>query len=160
MTHDPVRLCALQIQFYNELVLIRGGRIVRTMELGLSAAVLPCLTRVTPVAVQQGVSTVLTLVGHNLGWPGAVVARSQGGTPTYFRVFCCSMYCVHDLPLLTECSSTTSSQKRGLAFSSWARRRSGSDLTKGVSYRLSKTGDFVRSPLRGVLLRIQVLVMQ
>eukprot|EP00884_Botryococcus_braunii_P019534 jgi/Botrbrau1/6264/Bobra.0129s0014.3 len=73
------RLQTAVVQLYNELVLIRGGQVVRTLDLELSSAVNPCLTKVLPVAVKQGTTSILTLLGRNLDCPDCViVARSQG----------------------------------------------------------------------------------
>lgn len=72
-------LCAVQIQWYEEVALVRNGRVLHVLSAAGSRGVLPQLHSVSPLAFPSSAPATLKLLGSNLATPdNTVLAQSQG----------------------------------------------------------------------------------
>lgn len=69
----------VQIQWYEEVALVRYGKVLHVLSASGSRGVLPRLHSVSPLAVTSAAATTVKLIGSNIAAPdNTVLAQSQG----------------------------------------------------------------------------------
>jgi hypothetical protein len=69
----------VQIQWYEEVALVRDGKVLHVLSASGSRGVLPRLHSLSPLAVTSAAATTVKLIGSNIAAPdNTVLSQSQG----------------------------------------------------------------------------------